>query len=399
MSEAERLLDSVSRIAKHHEELKKARGETFNIFSILKVDTLEMAHSRFIKELLDPKGEHGMGDVFLRNFIRIVQLDFRTNDVEVHLEVHLGAKTETAGGRIDIQVTGPNGRLLIENKIWAGDQEAQVLRYLNSAPNAQVIYLTLDGREPNCLNDIADESKERLKCISYDKEVLLWLEDCYKHAVRHPILRETIRQYIILIHQLTGHNLSHSMNTEIIDRVLVSDDSLDAYIRLLDAEWEIRKRIWRNMFSKLEEAAYRYGFKVSASTEDNHSGRYASLDFEYTELTEINLSICFQFESINNRDLGFGFFKKSNFLQQNIHQRIKNNFVKRYGQGGESENDYWLVHSKWIGEWAFWNLQTYKKLHSGEFVRTVMEKVMEMLDLFREVNLEKHSSGDNPNSR
>lgn len=47
----------------------KNKGELFNTFSILKMETAEnKTHSNFIAELLNPKGSHLKGSIFLERF-------------------------------------------------------------------------------------------------------------------------------------------------------------------------------------------------------------------------------------------------------------------------------------------------------------------------------------------
>ena len=41
----------------------------FNIFEVLGVQTRETRHSAFLAWLLDPSGNHGLGDYFLRRFL------------------------------------------------------------------------------------------------------------------------------------------------------------------------------------------------------------------------------------------------------------------------------------------------------------------------------------------
>ena len=55
--------------------------ETFNIFRILRAGHEEvMLHSRFLYELLIPKGSHGMGEVFLRLFAVVCELPTLSSD-------------------------------------------------------------------------------------------------------------------------------------------------------------------------------------------------------------------------------------------------------------------------------------------------------------------------------
>lgn len=51
---------------KKYKEIFEKTGENFNIFKILRIETEEVfTHSRFLCELLNPKGSHGKGSLFL----------------------------------------------------------------------------------------------------------------------------------------------------------------------------------------------------------------------------------------------------------------------------------------------------------------------------------------------
>jgi hypothetical protein len=63
------LLKEVELLQKHQKEIEIIKGETFNIFSILGVESKEnKTHSSFIAELLNPNGSHYMNAVFLEAF-------------------------------------------------------------------------------------------------------------------------------------------------------------------------------------------------------------------------------------------------------------------------------------------------------------------------------------------
>jgi hypothetical protein len=61
------ILSDIQIIAESYERVSEAKGEKFNIFSILQMESNEVAtHSRFISELLNPEGRHGQKDSFLK---------------------------------------------------------------------------------------------------------------------------------------------------------------------------------------------------------------------------------------------------------------------------------------------------------------------------------------------
>lgn len=121
---------------------KALRGEQFNIFGLLGVSSSEVRlHSAILGELLNPKGSHGAGSRFLLEFIKqnIPQwgkfTEEQLDNATVDLEVPIGEKTDDAGGRIDIRIVIGDKAIIIENKIYAGDQDAQLLRYHNYGKN------------------------------------------------------------------------------------------------------------------------------------------------------------------------------------------------------------------------------------------------------------------------
>ena len=122
--------------AKALQEKQHANGELFNVFNVIGLRTEEVRlHSAFVAELLNPNGSHGMGSAFLQEFLGIVGLeaDYVISANEVIVERSIGTTTTTTGGRIDIILEDGNHALIIENKIYAGDQFHQLLRYYNYA--------------------------------------------------------------------------------------------------------------------------------------------------------------------------------------------------------------------------------------------------------------------------
>ena len=76
MANLEELLRKLSNIIveeKALQEVKRKRGEYFNVFRVLGFSTSEVRlHSAFISELLKPDGDHGLEESFLNCFINLV---------------------------------------------------------------------------------------------------------------------------------------------------------------------------------------------------------------------------------------------------------------------------------------------------------------------------------------
>jgi len=239
------LLSRVGVIVKHQQEMSLAKGEHYNMFSVLKIETRENnTHSAFITDLLNPKGAHKMGDVFLKLFLHVVEPNiqpeneesfkakfpienFETTDAFVKAEHAIGEinlcekegeeGANASGGRIDIFLKDKYGTLIcIENKIHAIDQNKQIQRYYNyeTARNT-VFYLTLNGEEPSNESTLKLVSGKNFFNISYEYHIIEWLELCLREVTNFTNLRETINQYILLIKKLTNQLTDSSMANEI----------------------------------------------------------------------------------------------------------------------------------------------------------------------------------------
>jgi hypothetical protein len=260
-------------------------GERFNIFSILGLQSAEnRTHSAFLRELLDPEGSHGMKDTFLKSFIRMVSV---ISSVGIEGELELGWKGQFAakvereqhvgyisedgskGGRIDLVITPTSGgrNILIENKIDAGDQKYQLVRYRNHDKDALLLYLTLDGKEAshdstqhpgsgNMPETTKLAAQKHYFLISYKTHILKWLEECRKEASSHPLVRETIAQYINLIRNFTEQSISHKMDNDIEKNILNTHENFKSSKNIAETYYRIineRKYLLKNEIGKLPE--------------------------------------------------------------------------------------------------------------------------------------------------
>ena len=220
----ENLLGQVNDVIKRYKKIDELTGENFNVFRILKLESSEVRmHSAFIAELLNPNGSHGQKDNFLILFVK--QFCFKGNQIDtascrVKVEDYIGPMNEgkTEGGRIDITIKDKHENfIIIENKIYAGDQEHQLARYFKHANTADIIYLTLEGSSPSEKSRGTLVDGENYKCYSYKNHLLDWLELCRKEVAVFPIVREAITHYINLIKHLTNQTQNQNMQEELSD--------------------------------------------------------------------------------------------------------------------------------------------------------------------------------------
>jgi hypothetical protein len=220
---------SICALEQAQQEERNRKGENYNLFSILNIERYELKHSALIANLLAPKGSHGCGDAFLRAFFEIA-LKERAYPFEgctlpdSDTEYYTGPIAGDTGGRIDILVKSSRYGLIIENKIYAGDQDKQLTRYDNygketfGADGYHLVYLTLYGCDAS-KESTATKSAEEVGYLrlSYAEDILRWLEQCVRLADNKPLVRESLNQYIRTIKQLTYQDMNQKNVRKIID--------------------------------------------------------------------------------------------------------------------------------------------------------------------------------------
>lgn len=145
-------------------EVLESRLNTFNPFDVLKIGDFEIRHSNVFAWLLDPKGNHHFGDMFLKKVTSQIVLENEHINPDINLmDIHLGDFSDTIVYRekekIDILLVSKRNKFLlfIENKINAKESKTQLLDYLIRVKNNKEykdytilpVFLTKEGEEPS----------------------------------------------------------------------------------------------------------------------------------------------------------------------------------------------------------------------------------------------------------
>lgn len=273
------------------------RDPGFNLFSVLRTNSDEVyLHSRFLAFLLNPKASHGCGSALLKTLLEVLHIeDF---DVET-------ASVQAEFKDIDIFVRNAKSQaIIIENKIYHHDEDEQIYRYDQLIKRQGYtfitnLYLTLDGSEPS------EQSSKGVKVdlISYETDIINWLERCVPLVARDAGLRESVFQYIELLKKLTSTDQGGIYMSELKKKVLEGDNLLlvadikqaykEALIDLQDQIW-VRIRTYREAtypdMPKPEDTANRDAIRnyYSKSRGNREYGLYFDLGamtgFVYIEL-------------------------------------------------------------------------------------------------------------------
>ena len=237
----------------HHaeqERLKKEKkeGKSFNVFSALNMCSDEVRlHSRLLATLLNPKANHGLENEFLKLFLIALGLpeDYITYCKEQIVERTIGEVTETTGGRIDIILEDRGHAVIIENKIYAGDQPNQLLRYYNygvktfGENNFKLVYLTLYGSDPSPYS-LGGGHFEFIK-LSYAQDILKLLEGFVPTQPQKPV-HSTIEDYITIIKQLTHQDMDTKYQQSIINEA-IDEKYIDVTSELLLLQKQIGDKL------------------------------------------------------------------------------------------------------------------------------------------------------------
>jgi hypothetical protein len=322
----EKILNDTERIVQHHKELSRLKGENFNIYNILNLRSNEVrTHSSFIAELLNPAGSHLLGSVFLDAFIKAVPKDaikdhLDITSTKVFVEFYVGAiniKNKT-GGRIDILLKDGRGNTIsIENKIDAGDQEFQIERYCNfNKEGNKVIYLSKKGDGPSFKSSGELEEDKGFHVIGYNKEIIKWLFTCQSLAYDQPLVRESIKQYRILIQQITdtlGDQEDKELSKIVIENLEEAGILATKYYQVVS---KLKTSFRNRVLIILQETLP--GFKI---TKQPINKKHSNIWFFNKEL-EVNKKVWFGVESFSGNGhksglLFIGIFDEHN----NIFQR------------------------------------------------------------------------------
>ena len=254
--------------AKVRESKRREQGELFNIFNILKLQSNEVRlHSALIAELLCPNGSHGASSLFLKAFLKVIGEDedfIKAPVAEKITERYIGKKTKTEGGIIDIIIEDGNHAIIIENKIYAPDQENQLLRYYNYGkrrfPNGfKLLYLTLHGDDASDYSLGGEDIQPQN--ISYANEIIDWLGQCYELAKDRDNAKTIINQYNELVKELTGKDMDKQY-IERLKEIILDDDNQKAVGEILKMQDELMDEIIeRNIWQPLKEYAESKGMK------------------------------------------------------------------------------------------------------------------------------------------
>jgi len=346
----ESILDEVRVLKAKYDERAEVTGENFNVFSILDRESDEVkTHSAIIAELLNPQGSHSQGPLFLRLFLEkllkdeIPKLKYGEDDLsdeylkkfEVGVEVSFESFEKKDGrermkrSQIDILIESDDVCIVVENKIYAEDQQRQLGRYyeyaLDTGKNLGIIYLTLEGDKPEEFtlyggnpNEFYGEGKispcrrlseDTVICLSYKDFIDKWLDNCIKEVARIPQIRETLHQYQMTVKKLTGQPINKRYAMALKNILLEGKNYnliSDLEFAISEAKFDLKCKFWSELENQLK-AREDLNEKVKNLRYEVHDNKLGIK--KGREVTEMCIRYHYRGKSPG---LTFGFFENKN---------------------------------------------------------------------------------------
>ncbi len=258
MDKIDVFFEEASQLIKDYRNERQSAALDFNLFSVTCIKHKEVPICSFLAELLSPSGRHCRGTFFLRSFLTdVINLE-NINDYDISQAKVTTEKSIKDKRRIDILIDLKELFIPIEVKIYADDQEEQLVDYLSFArksnPNAKIYYLTLDGHEPTTKSKGKLKEKEDYERISFENNIYDWIDKAHNQLEVQSIQRlyDAISQFLDVIRMLTNRG-DGTMNEKVNSLITSSDDFETAKV-ISDSLVDLEIDKLTDIYKKIEQS-------------------------------------------------------------------------------------------------------------------------------------------------
>ena len=145
------------------------------------------------------------------------------------------------GRYIDLAIRTKDRFIPVEVKIFAKDSPNQCRDYYEEAKSSRnfskLVYLSRFGNMPSSESK-ADMNPEDIICVSFSKDIRLWLSDCISRPeiISNNRVREVLMQFIEAVENFTTPNhMEEEKMSEIADEILSKPEKLRAAVDIKNA--------------------------------------------------------------------------------------------------------------------------------------------------------------------
>lgn len=252
-------------LQQREEEIHQGKNNYSLLGSVLGIHDEVRLHSRFIYSMINPNGSHFQNDLFLKLFIESINpkiLDtFNLGNAQVFKE----------RDNIDLLIEDGNTFIIIENKLYAADQTAQLTRYIKAIINRHgkdiniiVSYLSISGKNPDDISLQDDEEPENLEKaykiknfqlindkhsfdyypISYQRNIHQWIQKSLLKIKNIGNLYNAFSEYqniVNRVNKLMNHNSVSTFTDFILKQDIIE---IDEYLQFSANVVQNLHKIW-----------------------------------------------------------------------------------------------------------------------------------------------------------
>jgi len=386
------LFEQVKQFKKEQEKQKQRGLNNYNILTtVLKKHDEVRLHSRMIASFLDPYGEHYQSTLFLDKFLEVLNVS----------NFHIDSKNCSVYREyknIDLYITDGDKHIIIENKLYAGDQSKQIERYVKiiekenkdlETNDILVIYLSINRDKPSkdslgslsIKNGFLERKKKKIaifRSIHYRKEVLNWLEKSQNEMQNITNLNEVFRQYIDVVKMINNQYKDKIMSLS--DYIKDNESIYELAVEIEKELPKVREKIVNDFFRKI---------KISLEIKLNHTSQEWIVEVKNTSPRKYVIPIVLYKKNWNAKNmLKFDFeFGKKNYYNGYIGVHRNNNsidiqkeIIEKFGSELKKISSLrttksWLHHEFLSETYDFPNYIMFKQNAEEKFIDGIMNLI------------------------
>lgn len=364
----------------------------FRIFDFLRTD--EMGLSLCIASLLNPKGKHGQGSVFLDAFLKILgdKASWATNFQDCQV---LTEKQANGQRRIDIYLEFKNGIIGIENKPWADCQENQLTDYADflkkTSVSADWLLVFLSERDPNKRSLTIERRKELEddgKFVQRDYgRIIEWLETCACKS-KASVVRVFIEELAKFVRTSIKGEIEMSDEREVTSAVLKSSETLGSAFQISKVMDAVKKELLKKFHGDLVIGLENKGLKLADWGLNNwQSNTGFNIQFGNSEQ---NLYLRFEFDKTNLTSFFWGIYGKSNkYHNATVWGEVSALMTAEFYSGKSSKpSPWWPWYSEFDNEFDAemknWSIseKPWIMIRDGEMASKIIDLAVRVRDVF-----------------
>lgn len=361
----------------------------FNCFDYIQPD--EMCLSRIFADILNPKGNHAQGNIFLTAFLRLLKLNdwsYDTTALQINTEV-----STSDNRRFDIELKWNDKKIVVENKPWASDQINQLRDYIAELKKANLkrwhlVYLNGFGMKPSS-NSISDDDlmeytkSGNVSISSYESLVLPWIQECKAicQSERYRWFLNELESYVLS--EFKGE-ADMQERQAVKNQISKNEETLKAAFEISSAIPDLKQELFNSFCLQMKKECDANGliFEQYGEYWKNYS-----LGFHLSLFPDQQYRITFQFDKSQYNDLVVGIAKSVEELEDRTEiAELMNKASLCLGIG--KKNSWWPWFAPVNQEIRNWEKTTlpWLKIHDGSLAKEFVQMAINSYLAFKEEN-------------